>query len=261
MEKESVYYQFLKDRNYPLFIKFDDSQLEMKFSQMLDKFQFTKLDGDDLKKIQINNKKTHIIYTSFASPKVAAQIKRNASLDIYGSESISEVKGSKLYRYKAQAIMMFDNSKPVWELALLKKEYNEVLLKTLLTRFISFALGDELLGFWGVAVDQGLVVMRPDKSMGESFFISIKDHFVVTLDGLKDLDEVDYLMRLDDYLEQEYRVMGKEQYFAFLSTHSTQMSTTGINKSLKEQIYSLTQLIEGVIYPSKNFQPRKQLEV
>ena len=143
-----------------------------------------------------------------------------------------------------------------WELGVRSTE-NQNALRVILTRFLSFAFAPlGVVGFWGVPIEEGFVVMTPKSSNFESVFIDLKKEKLLTYDGIKNLATDIQILRLDSTLRNEMKKMMKEELVSFLSMNTCHLSYSGIGKELSEAIYELVEISDGVVYPEQNFKPR-----
>lgn len=260
-ESKFSYYQFQKELGYQTYLRFEDLEFETQQGEVLSIIGFDKVDRDDVKKINFDPRKTKVLKVVKASPSVASQISKPSFLtDKYGPESVSQMGRYELYRYKNVGMMVFNENTGLWELGL-KSTSNQEALRVIFTRFLSFALAQiGVIGFWGVPVDEGFVVMSPKSANFEALFVDVKKNVLITYDGVKNIDYGMQILRLDSTLNNEARPMGKEALISFLSMNTNYLSQYGLTIQLKDSLYALCKIADAYIYPEENFKPREENE-
>lgn len=256
-EKKFSYYQFRKALGHEVFLRFEDGDFENLFSETLDIMGFEKVERDTIKGHTFYRNQTRVLRVIKATPKVGRQIKQGDFLgDRFGVESFSQMGSYDVYRYRGVGMMISGEHHFLWELGI-KSTRNQEAIRTILTRFLSLALAPMgVVGFWGVPIEEGFVVLNPQAANFESIFVDVKNNVLVTYDGVKDLDVDLQILRLDATLRNEMRQMKSEQLLSFLSIHTIHLSYTGLDYALKDAIFELTQIATGFVYPSENFKPR-----
>ena len=260
-EKTFSYYQFQKSLNYEVYLRFEDFEFENLFTEVLELMGFHKVERDKIKDKSFNPYKTKILKVVKASPRVSRQISQSSyEYDGFGAESLSQMGAYDVYKYKGIGMMVIGDGTLFWELGI-KKTDDQTALRTLLTRFVSFALAPlGIVGFWGVSIDEGFVVMSPEASNYEAIYVDVKKNIMITYDGIKDLSTDLQILRLDSTLRNEVKKMNREQLLSFLTMNTSHLSYTGTIPAISETILELTQIADGFIYPEKNFKPRLETE-
>lgn len=261
MSSEVNYYQYQKDLNYPVFVRFEDKDFEQSFSPILDSFGFKKLTEEDLKTISFEQTQTKVLRVTKASLRVAKQIDQGHSLDAYGPENITQLGSYDVYKYKGVGMLIFGDGNYFWELGVknLEKNINEI--KTMMVRFLSWALAPKgVISFWGVPVDEGIVVMKPKEANFESIFIDVEAGVYITQDGVKEMSAGMQILRLDETLKGRVKGMSKEELISFLSTNNCYFSYQGVDFRVREAIYEFVSMVDGYVYPIENFKPRTDLD-
>ena len=256
-DKSFSYYKYRKDLGYEIYLRFEDFEFENLFGETLDVMGFDKIERDSIKNQSFNPRKTKVLKIVKASPRVSRQINRaNFENEDYGPESLSSMGNYDVYKYKGVGMMIVGANSLFWELGVRSTE-NQNALRVILTRFLSFAFAPlGVVGFWGVPIEEGFVVMTPKSSNFESVFIDLKKEKLLTYDGIKNLATDIQILRLDSTLRNEMKKMMKEELVSFLSMNTCHLSYSGIGKELSEAIYELVEISDGVVYPEKNFKPR-----
>jgi hypothetical protein len=261
MKNEVSYYQYQKDLDYPVFVRFEDKDFELRFTTILDSFGFKKLTEDELKTVSLEQSQTKVLRIQKASLRVSKQIDQGHSLDNYGPESITPLGSYDVYKYKGTGMLIFGGGDYFWELGVksnVDKFTNEI--KTMMVRYLSWALAPKgIIGFWGSPVDEGIVVMKPKESNFESIFIDVKSGVYITQDGVKDMPGGMQILRLDESLKGRTKRMSKEELISFLSTNNCYFSYQGLDTKVREAIYEFVTMVDGYVYPVENFKPRNEL--
>lgn len=256
-EAKYSYYQYQKDLGYEVYLRFEDFDFENQLTDTLDIMGFNKVERSSIKDQSFNRYHTKVLNIVKASPRVAKQIDRaDYGFDKYGPESLSQMGSYDVYRYKNIGMMVLGEGNYLWELGL-KSTSDESALRVILTRFLSFALASRgIVGFWGVPIDEGFVVMSQKNSSSEAIFIDLKNNTILTFDGRKKISSELQILRLDSTLNNSMKKMKPEELLSFLSMNTTHLSYNGFEFNVKETIYELSRDASGYIYPEGNFKPR-----
>lgn len=256
-ENKFSYYQYQKELGYEIYLRFEDFDFESQFVDTLEVMGFNKVEREKIKTQTFNKSHTRVLKIVKASAKVARQIDMTDYVfDKYGPESMSRIGNYDVYRYKNVGMMIFAADTLLWELGVKNCE-NEKAIRSVLTRYLSFSLASiGVVGFWGVPIEQGFVVMKPKSSNAESVFIDLKKNILITYDGIKTINSDFQILRLDSTLKNEMRRMKPDDLFSFLSMNTAHLSYTGVDFILREAIRELSQVALGYIYPESNFKPR-----
>ena len=255
---KASYYQFQGENGYCVFIKFESEDLERSFKNILSEVGFEKVEEQRLTQISVNKLTTKVLTVRSATPKVVKEINIGApGLELMGPESISARGSYNIYKYKGVGMMIFSSNNTLWELGVTNPVKNKRELRVVIIRYLSWALaGQGIIGLWSVPVEEGLVVMRPVDANHEVVFIDLNRMAMVTQDGVVGISGELKLIRLDENLHHHSRPMVKDQLLSFLSTHTTYLSYSGLDGRLKETIYQLVNLFDGMVLPVENFKPR-----
>lgn len=263
MSKETkTYFQFRPELNLPVFVSIESEILLGQLTGLLDEFGFEKC-SDDVLKDKFDPKKLKLLKIVVANPQVAKQIGSLTELDKYGAESLTQRVGYSVYRFKGTALLVHSEANPVWEMGLTNKFHVEGHMDNIrvaMNRFLSFVLAiDNIIGFWGAHVDEGMVVMKQSESRGEAIFVDFENERLITMEGIKPMAHPFQILKLDSSLQDRMKTMKVDELVSFLTFHCTYMSVTGMDYRLKRQIMFISQFSEGIIYPEDNFKPRKEL--
>jgi len=116
MTNEVNYYQFQKDLNYPVFLRFENKDLEFEFKNLMTVLGFTKLETEQLKDIHFDQSKTKVLRIQKANARVAKQIDQTFATDKYGPENINQLGTYDVYRYKNYGMMILSETNYIREL-------------------------------------------------------------------------------------------------------------------------------------------------
>lgn len=260
MEKQKVtYYQFQKDLGYQVYLRIEGEAVEAAISPSLTSLGFSEVEDAELKKITFNKFKTKVLKINEASIRVAKQIQSFASpLSVYGPESLSNQGAYNVYRYQNVGIMVFSDESASWEMGLVRPSQHETEVKTMLVRFVSWALGGQgVVGFWAVPVEEGFVVMRPAQAQFEAVFVDIKKMCLITQSGVKNIGADLNVMRLDETLRNASQKMTRESLLSFMGENTSYFSRMGITPAMRQSLYELSSFARGTVYPTENFRPRE----
>ena len=260
MEKQKVtYYQFQKDLNYQVYLRLEGEGIETAITPSLVSLGFTEVEEAELKKIAFNKHETKVLKVNEANIRVAKQIQSSAGpLAAYGPESLTNQGSYQVYRYQNVGIMVFSEGSASWELGLVRPAHNETQVKTMLVRYLSWALGGQgVVGFWAVPVEEGLIIMKPAQAQFEAVFIDVKKMCLITQSGVKSIGADLNVMRLDETISNSTRGMSREGLLSFMGANTSYFSHMGITPAMRHSLYELTSFAKGVIYPMENFRPRE----
>ncbi len=257
-EKKFSYYQFRKDLGYQVYLRFEDFDFENLFTETLELLGFDKISRDTIKKNPFDLRKTKVLKIVKASPRVSRQIDRNdySSNKSLGPESLSVLDGYSVYKFQNIAMMLCSHGNALWELGV-KSNVDQEGLRTVLIRYLSFALeGEGVLGFWGVPIEEGFVVMNQKSANSEAIFIDVKKEKIITFDGVKNMESDLQIIRLDDTLRSEMKRMKKDELYSYLLTHMTNLGFDFFAEETKYFLRELSSMALGYIYPESQFKPR-----
>lgn len=262
------WFQFRKELGLPVFIRFKVNEFEQSVIEFLNHHHFQKvLDNEikDAEKLIVSHPHARVLTMSEASVVVARQITSMVDSDQYGQESIVDQIRYKVYRLKNTALMMYSFSNKEWQLGVFKtfgSKANMSSSKIVLNRYLSFALqGLGIIGFWGVPIDEGMVVQRYHESKGEAVYIDVKNERILSQDGVRKLSARFKILRLNPTLKNRNVRMTSEELLSFLTSHCTYFDTRGLTVPVRQMIQSVTKVTEGVHHPEESFKPRTDLSL
>ena len=115
MKKEISYFQYQKELDYPVFVRFESQDFEYQLESVLSSMGFSKLQEEEFRRIQIINDETRILSLGDASMKAARQIDQPGAFDAYGPESVTEFGSYDVYRYKGVGMILMGHNSTMWE--------------------------------------------------------------------------------------------------------------------------------------------------
>ena len=105
--KKPTYYQFRKEMELPIYVRFEDGDFEATCLDILGNLGFTKIEKDEWKDVSFDHAKTKVLKIVKATARVLTQINQNHSvIDKYGPESLTPRGNYDVYRYRGVGIMM-----------------------------------------------------------------------------------------------------------------------------------------------------------
>lgn len=265
MEENKKVFQFAKKMDYPIYVELNPNVIGVE-SFLLEN-NFSLLLGDELKKYENSSKsdiKSRILQIEKATPTVTRQIAISTESDRFGAESISPRSDYKVYRYKNLALMVYSLPVCRWQLGVtdhFASTTTDPDSRVVINRFVSWALSRVgVVGFWGVPVDEGFVVMPYRESLGEAVFVDWNRQKLLTIEGEKELSS-SMIMRLDHSLVGRSIGMKCEELFSFLSMHCTYFDYSGHTPQVRQVLQTMSKTMVGVIHPKDNYKPRTDLSL
>ncbi|MEI8346569.1 MAG: hypothetical protein WCG27_03825 [Pseudomonadota bacterium] len=268
IDENLAYYQFFKSLNIPVYLQCEKAMATQEWSTFLKQHQFEELNKDELKKMLPSLNKTRharVLKIVEATPTVAQQIDMIQEQDRYGEESITPRDMFKVYRYKGHGLIMYSALAREWNCGLVldgKFEDKKLVLRSILNRYLSWALAPlGMVGFWGVPVDQGVVVLKQAESFGEAFFVDLANHRVLTVDGMGKIKSHFKMMRLDPMLKGRNIRMSNEELLSYLTIHCVYFDYPNLSVPIRQLIQEIAKTAEGLVHPRENFKPRTDLSL
>jgi hypothetical protein len=269
MEKVNYsYYQFHKDLSYPVFVRFDSEDFGNDLLSLLSQLNFLEISDEkevDLleQKIANNDSRIKILTLSVATIGVVRQIDMASESDQFGPESLIPREGYRVYRWRGLALMVYSFAVQEWKLGCFNDfghEKNIYAYQTIMNRFLSWALFSQgVIGFWGVPVDEGLVVLRQSQSKGEVVFIDINKHKILSIEGVGKIPARFKVLRLDPALKGKNMRMTSEELLSFLALHTSFLDTGGLNFPIRQLLRATSLIAEGLVHSEESFRPRTDL--
>ena len=268
---QKTYYQYQKELNLPIYVCVDLQSFESGLGEFLGLMKFIKLsEKEEVEAIQIikKNNAARCLNISLASATVLRQIYSYMEFDSYGIETVIPKSGYQVYRYKNVGLMVYSFGVREWEFGSSsdfgssKAVDKKLAARTVIHRFLSWALVHHgILGLWGVAVDEGMVLQRINESRGEAVFIDVLASRILSQDGVKKLGPTFKILRLDPTLKGRNIRMSKEELFSFMSSHCSYLDYKGLSVPVRQMIQTVVRMSEGLIHPKESFRPRTDLSL
>lgn len=257
-EKTFSYYQYRKNLGYPIYIRFEEAEFEKAFVEVLGILGFDPVPRDEIKNVELNPKRTKILRVIKSNTRISKKISAPQLGDSrFGAEQVSNVGSFTVYCYQHVAMLVFSEATLMWELGV-KDINDQKALRIVFTRYLSFALATQnIVGFWGVPIEQGIVILSPKEANFETVFVDLDRSKLLTYEGEKNLDADCQVLRLDSMLQTEMRQMKPEQLLSFLSQRTSLITPVGIQAKMRGIIWELSQLLVGYTYPESKFQSRE----
>lgn len=265
IDENKIYFQFQGSAfSYPIFITFDVQDSFASLSQFLETLGFHEVHRDEVEKSR-QHKSFRLLKISLASSVVARQIEMFRSSDRYGYEGLTSQKGHKVYRLRGVAMMVFSLGASDWEMGCFRdfgsqSSSQSIYFRSVMNRFLSWSLASMgVVGFWGVPVDEGVVILKQKFSQGEAVYFDLYNRKLIGQDGVRSLSGQFQIMRLDSSLRAKSLPMKTEELSCFLFEQTTYLDEQGLPSYVRQLIQSLSKQAQGMVYPRENFLPRKNL--
>lgn len=248
------YFQYRKNHNYPVYIRFKLDELNTKFSHVLNEMGFSLLTEIESRKIPLQKLHTKILTIQEASSRLQQQIHGSDILDKYGPESLSLQLGMPVYTYRKVGVMGLPAGKTLWDLALnhdLSHTDQMVGLRVILVRYLAQAMADlGLICYWGTVKDDTVIIMKQLHSFGEAVIIDLNKKVIFSNGGEIRLGSSLKIIRKDKETPHS-TYMSREDLIGFMSVSTCLLSFNGITPSMKKAIYDLSSFATGTFAASE----------
>ncbi len=259
-----IFFQYQKSLNLPIFISFDESVFGATLASFLLAKKWSRINENDAKTIDImlQEKGAKMLYFEECSPAVAKIVRSPISSDQQQSggsnESISLKEGIRIYRYHNEATFIYSSSHHEAKLGCFLDYGSKIeIANHVINRFLSLALSSfGIVGFWGVPVEDGVVVMRPRDCRSEAVFVDFFKKNIISDEGVSRLTGQTRFFRLDPLLKGKNIKMGQEELISFLNHHCVYFDVQGLSISVRQIILQMANSIEGIWHPTDSFRPR-----
>ena len=269
--KKYTYFQYVKNMSYPIFIRVSTADMadlgkgnqpgqENGLEEFLQQLQFSKVSEKEFITVRDQNRDCYRILTiKRAGPRVTQYVGPAQRPDYLGEEKIiSQGEGYRLYRFRGHGLMVYSFLCHDWELGVHQEfggPLHETAYRIILGRFLALALAPlGICGFWGVCVDDAMVVMKRSAALGEAVFIDLAKSCLLVPEGVRPLDPgLSFIRLIDNLRGGSHRVMAAEELLSFLSTHCVFFDYNGLSVPIRQIIYNLSLNYRGNIYPKSRF--------
>lgn len=262
-DKSLKYFQYQKGHKVPVFVCYDATTYGSDLATLLTSMRFSDCTEAEYNDAAKQLEHVRLLEIKEASPAVARQIAHVAASDRYGAESIVPKDGYRVYRYKGVALMIYAFSATHWSMGCDQSfGSNQQEARVVLNRFLSWALAPlGMIGFWGVPVEDGIVVMNQRDSEGEAIFVDVRAHRTFSIDGSERMKARFRVIRLDGTLHNRNMKMNQTEMMAFLAASTSYIDAQGLSVGVRQMIQSLARDVEGLIHPRESFKPRTDLSL
>ena len=238
-----TYFQYQKEEGLPVFIKVDLADFDLALLNFLIQMRFEELsemEANELEAQLTPDFTGNILSLSLASPSVARQINQVGESDRYGAECITPKDGYKVYRYKGKALLVYSFGVGFWEMGChsdFGSEEDSVTCRGIINRYLSWALVSQgIVGFWGVPVEEGLVVLKKGEAQGEAVFVDVRNRKLYSIDGSRKMKRQFSILRLNSAIKNKNVVMSREELLGFLTVNTTFFDYTGLSVPVRQAI-------------------------
>lgn len=180
-----------------------------------------------------------------------------------GAEVVYKKLAHSVYVYKDFSTLIYSSQAREWncyfngnEQLWANIELN-VLFKIVIGRILSLVFEKtSIVGFYGVPVKEGVVIMNAKEAKGEFVFFDVNNKVIYTQDGTKKFDLSNKILRLEASNSSYEKKMRKEELYSFLMAR-TMLLSLGVNNGYQiNAVKLLTNLSDGVIFPERSFKAR-----
>lgn len=266
MKENSVtYFQFGFSKTFPVFVRLHESVDTTSSVEALEKVGFKKVEEKAYSERLRSKKQFRLLNVVAATPQVASHIGRSSNDDVFGCESVTPSKNYQVYKYKGHGLMVFSDDNFLWELGI-KCDFENAqdvdIFKVMIVRFTSLALAAfNVVGLWGVHIDEGIVVMKQCDALNEVIFIDTDAMKMYSNEGEMDIGADFQVLKLDSSLKTDSRKMKKEELYGYLVNKTSFFSYFGPSKDIKAVILTISTFATGYIYPEDSFIPVTDVEL
>jgi len=266
-KKEDVltYMQFYPNLDIPIYVSFSLESFSPELFELLLKNGFVKIEEKEVLKLPEtlkNNRFARILKITEASLNIAKKIDYFREDDKFGAETVTPKKGYSIYRFRGIGIMIYSFGSKQWELGCFSDFGSQEIeaANVVINRFVSWALaGLGTIGFWGVPVDNGIVVMNQADSKGEVVYVDIFNNMVFSVDGMKKIKSNFRIIRLDATLKNRNIMLRPSELLSFLIVNCTYFDYYGLSVPVRQVIRKMSSSIPGILHPKESFRPRTDL--
>lgn len=238
-----IYFQFRKSHDYPIYIRFKETEFNQKFNHVFNEIGFVLLTEQDSRKIKLHRHHTRILTVQEASPRFQLQINGSNLLDVYGPESLALQQGLPIYTYRKVGMMGVPASKSMWDLVInpdIAHTDQMVGMRVILVRFLAQALAAQgILCYWGTTKDDTVIIMKQAQSFGEAVLIDLEKRIIFSPGGEMKLGSSLKIIRKDKDSSFSH-LLTREETISFLSVSTCLLSFNGITPAMKKNIYDLS---------------------
>ena len=250
-KKTITYFQFCPDADIPVYIglKMTFARFEQNVTEFLTKNNFVQIQEKNIAK-ELQKKHARLLWISQVSKAPLFQIINSKITDPGRQEDIIPASGYNLYRYKNQALMIYSQKANEWRLACMQNFGHQEELtasRIILARFLSQTLAPfSIVGFWGMPVDKGIVVVKKEESQGKTVFIYPDKNLLIANNNTFSIQERFKIIRFDTLSRRKQSIMKKEELFGQLLYHCIRIGDN--TKPIRASIEKLVLISTGIIH-------------
>lgn len=262
-EKTYKYFQYQKGHKIPIFLRYDAASHGSDLNSLLMTLRFSECNEEEYLDAMRQLEHARLLDIQEASPAVSRQIAHVANSDRYGAESIVPKDGYRVYRYKGVALIVYAFSAKEWTMGCDSSfGSNEREARAVINRYLSWALAPlGIIGFWGVPVEEGIVVMNQRDSEAEAVFVDVRGRRTFSIDGSERMKPKFRVIRLDNSLRNKNLKMNQTEMMAFLAASTSFIDAQGLSVGVRQVIQALARDVEGLVHPRESFKPRTDLSL
>lgn len=269
VEAEKItYFQYFKELDIPVYVRVNLSQFEGQVLPFLVEQKFTELSDSEVEEKFPQGKCPEggrVLTLCIASHQVSRHIQRLRPTDKYGFESIVPKSGYRVYRYFNVGMMVYSFSVPEWDFGCYSNfgdQENLIAYRSVINRFLSWSMASlGIVGFWGVPVDEGIVVLNQAQANGEVVFVDVYKNRLMTVDGSRSLHGGMCVLRLSTAIRGKNIEMKGEELLSFLFQYCTYLDYKGLPVIVRQLIQAVAKNSYGLIHPEESFKPRTDLSL
>ncbi|MDA8792668.1 hypothetical protein N9N67_05450 [Bacteriovoracaceae bacterium] len=257
-----TYYKYAYEDDFTVIFKFSEVNLEEVFERSLSDVGFEKLDFSQVSQIRIDGD-TYFVTINSSSSQFINRISNQNKIQLAKSEieSVHLIGANQVYLLDDKLFWSKTPNRLRWEVGLVLSKFSQDAQKNsrlFLARILSSIAAEyNIFSFFGVPVEEGLVVLNPVHSHFEFVLIDNDRSKITTFDGEKSLKDELELIRLTQENFDEPKFMKADELFSFLMNGLNYFSINSLPKKITKSVYEFSQMVSGVIYPEENFKPRE----
>lgn len=256
-----TYYKYVYEDDFTVIFKFTEVELEEAFERSMTDVGFEKLDFSQVAEIRIDGDTYFVTFNSSNSQFINRISNQNKiQLSKSATESVHLIGANQVYLLEDKLYWSKAPNRLRWEVGLVVGKFNQEAQKNsrlFLARILSAIAAEyNIFSFFGVPVEEGIVVLTPQKAHYEFVLIDEAREKITTFDGEKSLKNELELIRLTQENFDEPRFMKADELFSFLMNGLNYFSINSLPKKITKSVYEFSRMVAGVIYPEENFKPR-----
>jgi hypothetical protein len=259
-----TYFKYHSEQELPVYIRLETSAHDEALPSLLESMKFRELKDDELSRVG-RESRSRILTITPAGINASRQIEAAVESDRFGRESVIPKAGYKVYRYKSLALIVYSYGADEWECGVsedfgIQDFHYET--RIIINRYLCWALAPlGLIGFWGAAVKEGVVILKQTDAQGRMVFLDPKNKKILSVEGVKRFPALFKMMRLDPNLHQRNTKMNSDQLLSFLSLSAGFLDPEGHSVATRQLLHELARTCIGLNHPAESFQSRSELSL